>query len=108
VAAPLLVLRPPGGLHHLPAWRRLRQRDRGDVQPAAGVRLCRGGDGAGLHRHPRLRPLGPPHVRDRPAAARLLLLHRREHGGGDPVRHPDLLLDRDHVGRTATTRRSST
>ena len=28
----------------------------------------------------RLRPVGPPHVRDRPAAARLQLLHRRQHG----------------------------
>ena len=31
------------------------------------------------HRPARLRPVGPPHVRDRPAAPRRSLLHRREH-----------------------------
>ena len=44
-----------------------------------------------------LRPVGPPHVRDRPAAARRELLHRRQHHDRDPDRHPDLLLDRDAV-----------
>ena len=41
---------------------------------------------AGRHRLSRLRPVGPPHVRDRPAAARRQLLHRREHDGLDPER----------------------
>ena len=86
VAAPVLVLRPPRSLHHLPAGDGLRQRDRRDLLPPAGVRLSGRRAGAGLDRDPRLRPVGPPHVRDRPAARRLQLLHRREHDGRDPDR----------------------
>ena len=44
-----------------------------------------------------IRPVGPPHVRDRPAAARRELLHRGQHHDRDPDRHADLLLDRDDV-----------
>ena len=39
LAAPVLVLRPPGGLHHLHAGAGHRLVDRRDVHPAAGLRL---------------------------------------------------------------------
>ena len=48
-----------------------------------------------------LRALGPSHVYDRAAASRRQLLLRREHADRDPERHPDLLLDRDALGRPA-------
>ena len=50
---------------------------------------------------PGLRPLGAPHVRDRPAAARRELLHRREHDDRHSQRDPDLLLDRHDLGGAA-------
>ena len=49
----------------------------------------------------RLRGVGAPHVRDRPAAARPELLHRGEHHDRDPDRRPDLLLDRHALERPA-------
>ena len=82
LAAPLLVLRPSRGLHHLPARDRLRLARSSQTfsgrpifgYPAIVLALV-------AHRAARLRPVGPPHVRDRPAAPGLCLLHRREHGG---------------------------
>ena len=50
-----------------------------DLRAAAGVRLPGAGAGADRDRLPGLRPVGPPHVRDRPAAARRELLHRLQH-----------------------------
>ena len=49
----------------------------------------------------RLRRLGAPHVRDRPAAALDGVLRGREHDDRDPERHPDLRLDRDDAARPA-------
>ena len=46
VAAPVLVLRPSGGLHHLPAGGRHDLDDRADLRAAAGVRLPAAGAGA--------------------------------------------------------------
>ena len=51
----------------------------------------------GRDRVHRLRRVGAPHVRDRPAAARAELLHRREHDDRDADRRADLLLDRDDL-----------
>ena len=48
-----------------------------------------------LGRHPVLRVLGPPHVRDRAAAAWRELLHRVQHADRDSERRPDLLLAGD-------------
>ena len=56
---------------------------------------------------PGLRPVGAPHVRHRPAAARRELLHRREHHDRDPDRRPDLLLDRHALGGPAALRRAA-
>ena len=46
-----------------------------------------------------VRAVGPPHVRDRLAAARRKLLHRIQHGDRYPGRHSDFLLAGDAVGR---------
>ena len=82
----------------------LRLVDRRDLRAPPGVRLHGDGALAGRDRLPRVRPVGPPHVRDRAAAARRELLHRRQHADRDPERDPDLLLDRDLVGRPAAAR----
>ena len=63
--APVLVLRPPRGLHHDPAGLRHGQPDRRDLQPQAGVRLSRHGLCDGRDRRDRLRRLGAPHVHHR-------------------------------------------
>ena len=47
---------------------------------------------------PRLRALGPSHVRHRHAPAGRELLHRREHDDRHPERRADLLLDRHDLG----------
>ena len=67
--------------------------------PPPGVRLPVVVLALVVDRDPRLRPVGPPHVRHRAAARRQQLLHRRQHGGRDPDRDAGLLLDRDDVGR---------
>ena len=76
---------------------RPRLDDRHHLLAPADVRLSGGRALARLDRVHGLRPVGAPHVRDRPAAARRELLHRRQHHDRDSDRHPDLLLDRDDV-----------
>ena len=65
VPAPVLVLRPPRGLHPDPAGLRHGQPDRLDVLEEAGVRLSRHGLCHGGDRRHRLRGLGAPHVQRR-------------------------------------------
>ena len=65
LAAPVLVLRPPRGLHAGPAVLRGRHRDLRRVRPAAGVRLPGPGAGHAGHRRPVGQRVGPPHVRHR-------------------------------------------
>ncbi len=69
VAAPLLVLRPSRGLHHLPARRGHGVDDRADDGAAAARRLPAGRARADRHRLPELRAVGASHVRDRHPAA---------------------------------------
>ena len=85
LAAPVLAVRPPGRLHHLPAHGRRAVDDHpGLRQPAAG-RLS--GDRRRHHcaRLPELRHLGAPHVhRGHPASrARLLLRGLGDRRGAD-------------------------
>ena len=68
VPAPVLVLRPPGGLHPDPAGLRHGQPDRRDVLAQAGVRLSRHGLRHGGYRRHRLRRVGAPHVHGRHVA----------------------------------------
>ena len=65
VPAPVLVLRPPRGLHPDPAGLRHRQPDRRDLLEEAGVRLSRHGLRDGRDRRHRLRRVGAPHVHGR-------------------------------------------
>ena len=97
VAAPVLVLRPPRGLHHRAAVLRHHQRDPAGLLAQADLRL----QDAGL-RHDRHRGavgvgVGAPHVRHRPGAAAVL----RDHDDADRGAHRGevLQLDRHDVGR---------
>ena len=101
VAAPVLVLRPPGGLHHLPAGGRHGLDHHADLRAAPDVRLPAAGAGADRDRHPRLRPVGASHVRHRPAAPGRKLLHRVQHGDRDSQRRADLLLAGDALAGPA-------
>ena len=65
VPAPVLVLRPPRGLHPDPARLRHDQPHRLDLLQEAGVRLSRHGLRHGRHRLRRLHRVGPPHVHGR-------------------------------------------
>ena len=102
VAAPVLVLRPSRGLHHLHARRSASSRRSSPTfarrpifgYPAMVLSLIATAFLA-------FGAVGPPHVRDRPARARQELLHRGEHDDRDPDRRADLLLDRDAVDRPA-------
>ena len=97
VAAPVLVLRAPRGLHHRPAVLRHHHRDPAGVQPQADLRLRRPGRRHPRHRDPVGRRVGPPHVRHRGRGPAVLLRHdvpdRRSH------RREVLQLDRHDVGR---------
>ena len=99
VPAPVLVLRPSGGLHPDPAGLRHGQPDRLDLLAEAGVRLSRHGLRHGGDRRHRLRRLGAPHVHGRHVGERAGLFHRRHHGDRGADRREDLLLDRHDVGR---------
>ena len=97
--APVLVLRPPRGLHPDPAWLRHDQPGGVDVLAQARVRLPRHGLRHGRHRLHRLHRLGAPHVHVGHGRRRPGLLRVRHHGDRGADRREDLLLDRHHVGR---------
>ena len=97
--APVLVLRPPGGLHPDPAGLRHDQPRRVDVLQEADLRLSRHGLRHGRHRLRRLHRLGAPHVHLGHGRRRAGLLHLRHHGDRGADGREDLLLDRHHVGR---------
>ena len=78
LAAPVLDLRPPRGLHHRPAGVRDRDVDHPDVRAAPDGRLPARRDRRAARRVHRLRRLGAPHVRDRAADDHADLLRRRE------------------------------
>ena len=85
VAAPVLVLRPPRGLHRGAAVLRRHHRDHPGVQPQAAVRLQ--GPGLRDHRHRRAVAdrVGAPHVPDRRGAAAVLRLPELPHRGARPA-----------------------
>ncbi len=96
VAAPVLVLRPPGGLHHLHSGARLRCREiiaTFAARPAFGyLALVLSLVVTGLFR---LRTVGASHVRHRAAAGGHEFLHRGESRHQHPDGCADLLLDCD-------------
>ena len=63
LAAPVLAVRPSRGLHPDPPRHGDRLRDPPRVLPQAALRLCGCGVRRRRHRFPRLRGVGPPHVR---------------------------------------------
>ena len=65
VPASVLVLRPPGGLHHGAAWLWHCQPSGFHFQPQADLRISRNGLCAGCNRRHRLRRMGPPYVHRR-------------------------------------------
>ncbi len=104
VAAPLLVLRASRGLHHRPAVLRHHHRGPAGLQPQADLRLHRPGRRDDRHRGPVGDGVGPPHVRHRPGAAAVLLVHDVPHRG--PDRREVLQLDRhDVAGASQSSRR---
>ena len=68
VAAPVLAVRPPRGLHPDPAGVRHHQRDPAGLQPQAAVRLPVRGVLGHRDRLHRVRRVGAPHVRGGPRA----------------------------------------
>ena len=98
VPAPLLVLRPPRGLHHDPARLRHCQPHHLDLLEEAGLRLSRHGLCDGGDRLYRLHRLGAPHVYGGPQRRHAGLFHRGDDGDRGADRREDLLLDRDDVG----------
>ena len=83
LAAPVLVLRPPRGLH--PGAAVLRHRHRGDpgVRSQAAVRLQGHGVRDARDRRPVRGGVGAPHVRHRRRAAAVLLAHDVPDRGAD-------------------------
>ena len=99
VAAPLLVLRPPRGLHPRAARVRGLLRGAAGVRPQADLRLQ--GD-RGLdrrHRVPRHARVGAPHVRDADVDRRAGVLHALELPDRGADRREDLQLGGDAVAR---------
>src|ERR1043166_4462909 len=105
VAAPLLDVRAPRGLHHLPARHRDHLASHHDVFPADDVRVHRDRLRHDRDRHHQLRRLGAPHVRSRNAAARTEFLYGVVAHRHDPDGDPAVLLDRDAVERPAAMAR---
>ncbi|CAA9377484.1 MAG: Cytochrome c oxidase polypeptide I, partial [uncultured Pseudonocardia sp.] len=97
VAAHVLVLRPPRGLHRGAAVLRHHHRDHPGVQPQAAVRLP--ADDLGDDRHHRAvgGGVGAPHVRHRRHPAGVLLVHDVPHRRAD--RDQVRQLDRHDVAR---------
>ena len=87
VAAPVLVLRAPRGLHHRAAVLRHHHRDHPGLQPQAAVRLQGHGLRDAGHRGALARRVGAPHVRHRRGPAAVLRLPDL----------PDRRADRDEV-----------
>ena len=103
VAAPVLALRPPGGLHHLPAGGRHGVDDAAELRPDARWSATRWRrHGRDLGRLPQLRALGAPHVH-RPGCRimSLAFFSAASIGDRDPDGHPGLRLAR-HAVATAS------
>ena len=99
VAAPVLVLRPPRGLH--PRAARLRRLLRGaaGVRPQADLRLQGDRRLDRRHRVPRPAGVGAPHVRDADVDRRARVLHALELPDRGADRREDLQLGGDAVAR---------
>ena len=99
LAAPVLVLRAPRGLHPRAAGVRRLLRDPAGVRPQADLRLQGDRGGHGRHRLPRHARVGAPHVRDADVDRRARVLHALELHHRRADGREDLQLDRDAVAR---------
>ena len=102
VPAPVLAVRPPGGLHPDPARLGDRQRPAVVLRAQAGVRLPGDGVVADRRRGPVVRRLRPPHVHHRhePAARREL------HGADDDHLRADVAAVPQLAGDVVARRRA--
>ena len=99
VAAPVLVLRPPRGLHHGAARLRDDLGDPAGVRAQADLRLQGDRGRHGGDRVPRHAGLGAPHVHDADGHGRARLLHAGVVHDRGADRHQDLQLDRHALAR---------
>ena len=99
VAAPVLVLRPPRGLHHGPAGLRDHLRGHPGVLAQADLRLQGDRRVDRRDRVPGHARVGPPHVRLADPGRRARVLHAELVPDRGPDRGQDLQLDLDPVAR---------
>src|SRR5713101_5299911 len=99
VAAPLLVFRPPGGVHPDPPGDGHRLRDPAGLLPQADLRLPRDGVLDDRDRVPVLDRLRPPHVRQRHEPGARDGLHGHDDGHRSALGHQDVQLAGHPVGR---------
>ena len=101
VAARVLVLRPPGGVHPGAAGVRRGLADHPDVRAQAAVRLCVHGVRDLHHRVLVVHRLGAPHVHRRHAHGRRAVLHVRHHAHRRAHGREGVQLGFDDVARRA-------
>ena len=99
LAASLLGVRPPGGLHPHPARLRHRLGNPARLLAQADLRLHLHRLVVGGDRLPLVRRLGPSHVRDGPAGCCARLLRLLDDADRHPDRREGLQLDGDALGR---------
>src|SRR3989441_1166615 len=99
VAAPLLVLRAPGGLHPDPARDGHGLGHRRERQPQADLRLSLDGVRDRRDRVPRLDRVGPPHVRQRDEPDARLVVHGVDPDHRRALRGQGVQLDGHDVAR---------
>ncbi len=104
VAAPVLAVRPPRGLHPGPAGDGDRVRDPAGVRAQAAVRLPVRRVQRDRDRVHRVRRVGAPHVRGRPRAGGEHGVRGLDDDHRDPDRREDLQLARDAVERRPALR----
>ena len=108
--APVLVLRPPGGLHRCPAGFRHRFRRAERARAKEYIRLSHDGVGHRRHRRAELRGLGAPYVCERhEPVLRFLLRHHdadhcRTHGAEGLQLDPDAVAGRHSPARPDAVR----
>ncbi len=101
LAAPVLDLRSPVGLHHRAAGHEPGVGHDPHLLPPSAGGLQYGRVGHGGRGDSRVRRVGAPHVRHRAVAGRALLLQRREHGDRDSQRRVGVRVDRHHLAGPA-------
>ena len=99
VAAPVLVLRPSGGLHRDSAGHGRGVARALHFFAQAGVRLSRHGRRHGRHRLPGLLRLGPPHVRQRDEPLFGVRVFHADHDDRRALGDQDLQLAGNAMGR---------